>query len=179
MQYKFLIWSLGTIILALVIHISAILAIPYLTENDAWRRLQNYTDANQMRVIGQMDISNQLWAFHVPDMRYALCRYDITLGPVQVDFVLLRGYWSIAIYNEEGKNFYAADGYDFQRERNSLLLLGPEHSPEDDVALPINVPSNNGLVLIRASLDNKMQEDIILETLKKAKCEQLAEKAIR
>ncbi len=173
MQLKFIVSSAIILILALIIHISAVLAIPYLTENDALKRLQNYADINQMRVLSEMEPSNQLWAFHVPDMRFAVCRYDVTRGPVQIDFVLLRGYWSVALYNDDGKNYYAADGYDLLRERASLLLLGPEHILNNENALPINVPSAKGLVLIRAPLDHELQSDLVVDALNKAKCEQL------
>ena len=171
MQLKFFISTAIILILAFIIHISAVLAIPYLTENDALRKLQNYVDVNQMRVLGEMDPSNQLWAFHVPDMRFAICRYDVSRGPVQVDFVLLRGYWSVSLYDSDGKNYYAADGFDFLRERTSLLLLGPDHVYSEENVLPINVPSTKGLVLIRASLDSSLQEDLVGDALNKAKCE--------
>ena len=174
MQLKFIISGAIVIVLALIVHISAVLAIPFLTENGALKRLHNFTDVNQIRVLGVMEPSNQLWAFHVPDMRFAVCRFDVTRGPVQIDFVLLRGYWSVALYDETGKNYYAADGYDLLRERSRLLLLGPEHIVIDQDALPITVPSPTGLMLLRAPLDHDLQSGLVMDALNKAKCEQLA-----
>lgn len=173
MRPYYMTWALATLLLALVVHISAVLAIPYLSENDAWKRLVNHTEVNQMKVIERLEETNQLWAFRAPDMKYAICRYDVTQAPVQVDFVLLRGYWSVALYDVEGHNFYAADGFDLVRERSSLLLLGPDDIKSDEDALPISVPSSTGLLVLRAPVDNQVMEEAVTKALSRAKCEQL------
>ena len=166
-------WGLATLVLALIVHFSSVLAIPSLSENDAWRRLLAHTDRNQMRVISGVEETNQLWAFHAPDTKYAICRFDLTNGPVRVDFQLLRGYWSVAIYDDESRNFYAADGYDLLRSSMSLMLLGPDHAQETESALPISVPSDQGLVVIRAPVDHHVMVDFVESVLEKATCQQL------
>lgn len=163
-------WAAATIVLALIVHISTVLAIPYLSENDAWRRLKERTKPNQMEIITQLEEGNKLWAFHAPDIKYAICRYDVTRDPVRVDFELMRGVWSIALYDDQGRNFYAADGFDLLRERMSLFLLGPDHIKVDDQGLPIAVPSLQGLAVIRAPVDNQVQKKHVLELLDKAQC---------
>lgn len=164
-------WGAATIILTLIVHISVVLAIPYLSENDAWRRLINFTEPNQMRVLEKLDENNQLWAFHAPDIKYAVCRYDITRAPVRIHFTMLRGFWSVALYDDEGRNFYAADGFDLLRSQMSLILLGPDDIKGDDISLPIKVPSEQGLIVLRAPVDNQVMAPKILELLKSAKCE--------
>lgn len=163
-------WICATIVLALIVHISSVLAIPFLSENDAWRRLQQSTKPNQMQIIRELDEGNQLWAFHAPDIKYGICRYDVSRDPVRVDFELLRGVWSVALYDDQGRNFYAADGYDLLRERMSLFLLGPDHIKVDDQGLPIAVPSTQGLIVIRAPVDNKVIEAKVHALLDNAQC---------
>ncbi len=163
-------WVGATIVLALIVHISTVLAIPYLSENDAWRRLQQRTKPNEMQIIKKLDEGNQLWAFHAPDIKYAICRYDVTRDPVRIDFELMRGVWSIALYDDQGRNFYAADGFDLLRERMSLFLLGPDHIKVDDQGLPITVPSLQGLAVIRAPVDNQVQLKRVSVLLDKAQC---------
>ena len=175
MNNRYVLWAAATTILALIIHFCAVLSIPYLSENDAWKRLLNHSQANQMVLVDQLDEANKLWNFHATDVKYAICHYDITRGPVQVDFELFRGYWSVAIYDLEGKNFYAADGYDLLRRESSLLLLGPEQIKGNIEALTITVPDSEGILVIRAPIDNGVLESSALEMLKRAKCEQLPE----
>ena len=163
-------WGLATLILALIVHFSSVLAIPFLSENDAWRRLASKIKNNQMQVIKTVEESNQLWAFHAPDTKYAICRFDLSQGPVQVDFQLLRGYWSVAIYDDESRNFYAADGYDLLRSSMSLILLGPDHAHEGEAALPISVPTEQGLLVIRAPVDHHLMEDSVISILEKTTC---------
>lgn len=169
MNFNSFIWGLATLILALIVHISAVLGIPYLSENDAWRRLLNFTEPNQMRVLETLN-DNQLWAFHAPDIKYAVCRYDITRAPVRVDFTILRGFWSVALYDNQGRNFYAADGFDLLRPRMSLILLGEDDVREGDRSLPIKVPSEQGLVVLRAPIDSQVMAPKTLELLKEAEC---------
>ncbi|GJM01773.1 MAG: DUF1254 domain-containing protein [Rhodomicrobium sp.] len=173
MNNHYITWALATVILSLVVHISAVLAIPYLSENDAYKRLYAFTEVNQMKVVEKITPENQLWTFHPPDMKFAVCRYDLTKAPVQVDFVLLRGYWSVALYDDEGRNFYAADGFDLRRERSSLLLLGPDDIKTDEDALPISVPTMSGILVLRAPVDNQVMAPLVDKALSKAKCEQL------
>lgn len=173
MKARYLLWGAATCFLALIIHFSAVLAIPYLSEFDAWKRLEKNTEANQMLVVDSVEDANRLWAFHAPDIKYAICRYDVSKGPVQVDFALLRGYWSVSIYDTEGKNFYAADGYDLLREETSLVLLGPDHIRGKNQALPITVPDPEGLVVLRAPVDNQVFEETVSAALRRATCQQL------
>ncbi len=173
MNINTLTWAAATLLLSLIVHISMVLAIPYLSENDAWRRMLNFTQANEMLVIKDLKEGNQLWAFHAPDIKYAICRYDITRAPVLVNFKILRGYWSVAIYDDEGRNFYAADGFDLLRPEMSLMLLGSDDVKKNENALPIMVPTDQGIVVIRAPLDNQVLKSQVFDTLNQAKCEQL------
>ena len=173
MTIRHILWGAATLILALIIHFCAVLAIPHVSENDAWKRLYNLTKVNEMLVVDTIEEANRLWAFHAPDMSFALCRYDVTTGPVRVDFELLRGYWSVARYDPDGKNFYAADGFDFLRQETSLLLLGPDHIKGDNDALPINVPTEEGLLVLRAPFDNPVLKDTVNAMLKRSKCDQI------
>lgn len=173
MNNQYLAWAFATLILSLVVHISAVLAIPYLSEKDAYKRLIDFTEVNQMRVVDRFEETDKLWAFHPPDMKIAVCRYDVTKAPVQVEFSLLRGYWSVALYDNLGRNFYAADGYDLQRERSSLLLLGPDDIKTDEDALPITVPTMSGILVLRAPVDNEVMAPRVLRALSRSKCEQL------
>lgn len=173
MTMRSITWGVATLVLALIVHFSSVIAIPSLSENDAWRRLLAQTTHNQMQVIKDVAATNQLWAFHAPDTKFAICRFDLSNGPVRVDLQLLRGYWSVAIYDDESRNFYAADGYDLMRPAMSLMLLGPDHAQEADDALPISVPSYEGLVVIRAPLDSQLMEDTVIAVLEKATCTEI------
>ena len=179
MTIRHILWGSATVILALIIHFCAVLAIPLVSENDAWKRLQNFTKVNEMLIVNSVTEANRLWAFHAPDMSFAICRYDVTKGPVQVDFELLRGYWSIAIYDPDGKNFYAADGFDFVRQETSLLLLGPDHIKGDNDALPINVPNEEGLLVLRAPFDNPVMKKTVINMLNRAKCDQIQVETVK
>lgn len=179
MTIRHILWGAATVILALIIHFCAVLTIPLVSEKDAWKRLQNFTEVNEMLVVKDVMEANRLWAFHAPDMKYAICRYDVTKGPVQVDFELLRGYWSVAIYNPDGKNFYAADGFDLLRQETSLLLLGPDHIKGDNESLPINVPSVEGLLVVRAPFDNSVMKKTVVDMLNRSKCDQIQVESVK
>ena len=57
-----------------------------------------------------------------PDVRYAVCRYDLSKGPVRLRAQIADGLWLIAFYTPLGENFYAVVGADMKQSEVDLII---------------------------------------------------------
>ena len=71
-----------------IIHIVATLVIPQFATAGGVKRLAGTLPANRMQVLPQTSAENQPVPFVGPDVRLAVCRYDVTDGPVNVSAML-------------------------------------------------------------------------------------------
>ncbi|MGE0701981.1 MAG: hypothetical protein AB7O57_22985, partial [Hyphomicrobiaceae bacterium] len=87
-----------TALLALVaggiIHISATLVVPQLARASAFQRLSEVLPVNRMRVLPPVDADTQPLPYLGPDVRIAVCRYDVGDGPVSVTVSLPDRGWT-------------------------------------------------------------------------------------
>lgn len=142
-----------------ILHILATLATPSLTAASAFARLKKELPANTMVVLSPLAPDKQMLPYLPADARYAMCRFDMAKGPVQVAATLPDAGWSLALYTPQGDNFYVATGTQGQRSDLSVLLvstddrfmgLTPEARgvPADRVA-SLPVAARQGLAIVR------------------------------
>lgn len=151
-------WVVAGLLLGGILHILAVLTMPERADGTAMARIANAAEVNVATVLPPVRPGNQLFAYMAPDVRYVLCRYDISKDPVAVRTPLLDPFWSIALYDAHGENFYTITGADLQRREAELIL-----APSDDgssalpfgndaptTAITVSVPERTGVLVIRA-----------------------------
>jgi uncharacterized membrane protein len=74
---KTLYWSIAGLILGAILHISYVLAAPHLSGGTAWRQLSPQLPINEMKVLAPVKPGAQPLPFMAPDVRYAMCRFDL------------------------------------------------------------------------------------------------------
>lgn len=162
-----------------IIHISATLMMPQLATASSVQRLADQLPLNRMRVLPPSTAGSQLLPFIGPDVRMAVCRYDVTDGPIKVTAVLPDKGWTVSLYTLQGDNFYALPSQDFRRlevgfqlvpqaERYlSIFSLG--RSAETN-ASQVAVPQMQGLIVIRAPLHGRAFQSEAEALLSRAQC---------
>ena len=142
-----------------ILHILATLAAPSLTTTTAYARLKQL-QANTMHVLPPLAPDTQPLPFLGADARYALCRFEAARTPVALKVSLPGKGWTLALYSNEGDNFYVAAGADGRRTDLSLLLVtsderftgvSPEargQTGERQTTLPIT--TSQGIAVLRA-----------------------------
>ena len=166
------------------IHICIILILPYVSQGDAWNRLSDAGEINQLAILPDISSDNRPFAFMAPDVRYAACRYDLEQGPVQLRSPLPNNLWSIALYSRYGENYYLISGRDVQSKAINLLVVNDktidnEKQAEQEAAqnsnsalreITVSAPTKKGIILIRAPVPYPAYEKQVFEQLKKALC---------
>lgn len=149
------------VVLAGLIHVIAVLTLPMLAPRDAQARLAALGPANTMIQLPPPAPGSQVMPMMAPDVRYAVCRYDLSDGPVRLRAEIANELWLIAFYTPLGENFYAVVGADMKQPEVDLIIATADQtvaevgvdSPEAfDNVVVVSSPVVEGIALIRAPL---------------------------
>lgn len=144
-----------------IVHIAATLLVPQLATRGAVQVLLTDLPVNKMQVLPPVSAQKQLLPFMNPDTRLAVCRYDISGGPVTIKALLPEKGWSLDLYTPNGDNFYAIPAQDLRRAEVSFVLVPPTERSRGFINFgrltemkvsEITVPQSQGLVVVRATL---------------------------
>ena len=171
-------WLVAALFCAGIIHVLAVLGVPYLASRDAWARLSKISLDNRMYVL-PVAASDTPLPFMAPDIGYAFCRFDLTEKNVLVETGLGDATWSIAVSTRYGENFYFITGAEAKRRSLRLLLVprsrlaeeaSTEISLEGEEQIIVIVPSMEGLVVLRAPIRGPSFAAETVGALQGAKC---------
>lgn len=171
----------AVVLLACLIHIVVVLSVPYLASRNAWSRLSRLGETNRLLVLPPPSPTHQSIPFMAPDVRYAICRYDLSEGPVRLSTDIPDDLWLIAFYTPRGDNFYTISGGDIKRTRVEILITTTaepvletaiDGSEESDDLVTVAAPNETGLIMIRAPLHASAYAPRTELALSKASCGQ-------
>lgn len=167
---------LAGVLLGGIVHVCATLATPSLSSGHAYQLLHEKLPLNRMLVLPPQAPGRQLLPYLPPDMLYAMCRYDLSNGPVAVTAVVADAGWALSLHTPHGANFYVLPGQPLRRTEVSLLLVpsGPDPSPgprrDGQTDTPITSPTLQGLVVLRGPLRGLAWAAEAEATLRRASC---------
>lgn len=151
----------AAILLAGVIHVAAVLGMPHLAPSNAWERLAALVETNEVLVLPVAAPEHQSLPLMAPDVRYAVCRFDITEGPVRLNTPILEDFWMIAFYTAAGENFYTISGAELKRDKIEFVIstkkeaifeVGANILDDIDDLVVVASPERTGIAVIRAPL---------------------------
>jgi len=174
-------WQLvvASVLLIGIVHICATLAAPVFSSGHAYQLLRDKLPPNRMVVLPPQAPARQLLPYLPPDMLYAMCRYDLTGGPVAVTAVVADAGWALSLHSPRGGNYYVLPGQQQRRTEVSLLVVpsGPDaaliprrESPTDS---HIASPTLEGLIVVRGPLRGLAWAAETEATLRRATCTQV------
>lgn len=180
---RYLPWIVGGAILGGIIHIVAVLVLPGYATGDAWHRLARFGGFNQLHILPTATPFGQAIADMDPALEYAICRFDISEGPLRIDAVVPPVYWSVAIYDRNAGNYYTLNnrsaGGDTVRlwvaDQEQILQILPD-TPADAVAsvpdiLLVKSPERYGLAILRAMVPDESLRQTAIEALQASDCQ--------
>jgi uncharacterized membrane protein len=146
------------IVLGGVVHLVSVLALPRIATQDAYSRLAPLTRLNAITPLPQIDPGNAPMPFLDPAFAIAICRYDLSGGPIKLSVPVSQAYTSVSFYTRGEIAYYAINDRSAGRKVIELdLMTSAQHGelPEDeDVTaadrLIIDSPSTTGLIVVKA-----------------------------
>ncbi len=158
-DYSILLWVIGCLLVAGIVHVSTILMMPRFAEKDAFAQFGGSTDG--MTLLPDA-AQKQSIPFQDPSAVLAVCRYDLDKGPTRVRYVAGDNLVTFSFHDRTGRIFYSTTDRAALRGRIDVLLLNPQqldtieaNDPEDQTPqeLRLVTPTREGYVLVRSIAD--------------------------
>jgi len=146
------------VLLGLVVHLVSVLALPKIASQDAYSRLTPLTKLNAVTQLAPADPGNTLMPYLDPAFAVAICRYDLSGGPLKLRVPVSQAYTSVSFYTRNELAYYAINDRSAGKKVIELdLMTQAQHDdlPEDEEVtaadrLIIDSPSTTGLILLKA-----------------------------
>lgn len=151
-------WILGALLLGGIVHLSTVLAMPQAATQDAYSRLAQFTPVNAVVPLDAPSATNATMPFMDPAFAVAICRYDLSAGPLKLNAPLSQAYTSVTFYTRNSVAYYAINDRAAGRRAIELDLMTEEQHaqvPEEENVtaadrLIIELPTHRGLIVLRA-----------------------------
>lgn len=166
-----------------VVHICATFAVPVLGSGTAYLQLRDTLPLNRMVVLPLPAPGRQLLPYLPPDNLYAMCRYELTGGPVTVTAEVADQAWVLSLHTPRSDNFYVLPGDQLRRSEVSFLVVpsGDRIISEGVLAqrrasgtdTQVASPSLEGLIVLRAPLRGLAWQAQTEAILRRSSCTQV------
>jgi uncharacterized membrane protein len=171
----------AALILGGVIHITFTLWVATFGRNPTFERLRGELPANRAVVLPPGDARTAAVPYLAPDMQYAMCRYDLSAGPVTLQASLPDPGWSLTVHTPQGDNFYAISAAKDKPTSLTFEIVWTADPPlrgdgiaSDVTSTRLNSPTQQGLVIVRAPLRGLAWSGLTQTELAATKCEPAA-----
>jgi uncharacterized membrane protein len=155
---RWLLWLLAGVLLGGIVHLVAVLILPNTATQDAYSRFAPIAPVNTVTPVPPPTPQNEVMPFMDPAIAAAVCRYDLSTGPVKLTVPVSPAYTSVSFYTRRSVAYYAINDRAAGRRLIELQLMTAAQRadlPEDeDVTaadrLIVESPSITGLILLKA-----------------------------
>jgi len=155
---RLLLWTLAGVLLGGIVHLSSVLVLPRTATQDAYSRLEPVTPVNAVTPLPAPAPDNTVLPFMDAAFAVAVCRYDLSGGPLKLITPVGQAYMSATFYTRYSIPYYAINDRAAGRRTVELELMTAEQRsqlPEDEEVtaadrLIVESPTLTGLVMLRA-----------------------------
>lgn len=180
-RFNFTATVLAVIFLAVIIHIIVILSIPKNVKHSAYGDVTQYGPDRQFNLLPDVRPGAEPLPGLDPAMKHAICRFQLSDGPVYFDADIPVPFWSIGIFNEAGETVYSLNNRTAGADRLAMLLITPEqlailreNPPENlEDLIVIETPEINGLALLRAFVPHPTRSKPVEQAMDSALCDRV------
>ena len=153
-------WVAVVAALAVILHLSAVWAIPRVAMSAAMNKLGGDGALNVFTHWGAPTDQSRAVVRPSPDLAYSICILDLSAGPVRIEVPASAPYTSLALYSSITDNYYVRnnrqDGGLAEGETIRLLVAATGDMPADlpDGIEAVTAPTEKGLALVRRVIEN-------------------------
>lgn len=155
---RWLLLLLGGALLGGVVHLATVIILPRTATQDAYARLTSIAPVNTVVALPIPSPEKAIMPFMDPAFASAVCRYDLSEGPLKLTVPVSPAYTSVSFYTRYDVAYYAINDRAAGRRIIELDLMTTaqhEQVPEDEEItaadrLIVESPTPTGLIAIRA-----------------------------
>jgi uncharacterized membrane protein len=153
-------WVAAVFIVAGIVHIVSILAMPRLAPKDAWSRMSRLAPLHRTTLLPPAAPGPSAAPFEDPALAEAVCVYDLAAGPVRLRAELPADDLTLLSFHARfGQIYYSMTDRSATRGKLDVLIVTQQqldaveaNDSEDELPeeLRILAPTRQGFVLVRA-----------------------------
>jgi len=155
---RWLLLILGGVLLGGIVHLATVIILPRTATQDAYARLTPIVPVNTVVALPAPTPEKAVMPFMDPAFASAVCRYDLSQGPLKLTVPVSPAYTSVSFYTRNDVAYYAINDRAAGRRVIELdLMTTAQHDqvPEDEEVtaadrLIVESPTVTGLIAIRA-----------------------------
>jgi uncharacterized membrane protein len=175
---RWLLLLCGGALLGGIVHLATIMILPRTATQDAYSRLARNAPVNIMTAVHAPAPESAPMPFMDPAFASAVCRYDLSQGPLKLSVPVSLAYTSVSFYTRYDVAYYAInDRAAGQRVIELNLMTVEQHNqmPEDEEItaadrLIVESPTLTGLIAVRALAPEPGLMPMAQRTIAAAKC---------
>ena len=169
---------LGGVLLGGIVHLATVIIVPRTATQDAYARLTSIAPVNTVVALPAPTPEKAVMPFMDPAFASAVCRYDLSQGPLKLTVPVSPGYTSVSFYTRYDVAYYAINDRAAGRRIIELdLMTTAQHDqvPEDEEVtaadrLIVESPTLTGLIAIRALAPEPGLMRVAQSTVAASKC---------
>jgi uncharacterized membrane protein len=155
---RWLLLLVGGALLGGIVHLATIIILPRTATQDAYSRMSRNAPVNTVVALNAPTPEAAPMPFMDPAFASAVCRYDLSDGPLKLNVPVSPAYTSVSFYTRYDVAYYAINDRAAGRRIIELDLMTTEQRsqmPEDEEVtaadrLIVESPTTTGLIAIRA-----------------------------
>nr|WP_321457702.1 DUF1254 domain-containing protein [uncultured Cohaesibacter sp.] len=170
----------AALIVAAIIHIATIFALPYFAENDIGHRALQLGPLNRVHVISDPVEATELSADLDPTFAYGLCRADVSNSPVMLKGRLPSDFWSLDYVDQRGRSQFSLTNQISGSNVNAVLatkgqqrLISEQPDLVDETAIVISATHPKGILLVRVMVSSERDRSDIAQAIQNLSCKPL------
>jgi uncharacterized membrane protein len=169
----------GGALLGGIVHLATIIILPRTATQDAYSRLSPIAPVNSVTALPEPTPEKAVMPLMDPAFASAICRYDLSQGPMKLTVPISLAYTSVSFYTDRDVAYYAINDRSAGRRAIELdLMTAAQHNemPEDENItaadrLIVESPTLTGLIAIRALAPDSGLMPMAKRTVGGARCQ--------
>jgi len=179
---RWLLLLLGGVLLGGIVHLATIIILPRTATQDAFSRLTPIAPVNTVVQLPDPSPEKAVMPYMDPAFASAVCRYDLTDGPLKLSVPVSIAYTSVSFYTDHDIAYYAINDRSAGRRAIELdLMTVDQHEamPENENVtaadlLIVESPTPTGLIAIHALAPEPGLRPKVKAAIAGAKCSQFS-----
>lgn len=175
---RWLLLFFGGALLGGIVHLATVIIMPRTATQDAYSRLSGIAPVNTVTALPAPSPERAPMPFMDPAFASAVCRYDLSQGPLKLTVPVSLAYTSVSFYTRYNVAYYAINDRAAGRRVIELeLMTVAQHNQlteEEDVTaadrLIVESPTLTGLIAIRALAPEPGLMPMAQSTIANAQC---------
>jgi uncharacterized membrane protein len=176
---RWLLWLLAGALLGGIVHLVTVLILPRAATHDAYARLSAIAPVNSVVAVPAPTPQDAVIPFMDPAFAAAVCRYDLSEGPLKLTVPVNTAYTSVSFYTRRGVAYYAINDRAAGRRVIELDLMTSAQRnslPDDEEVtaadrLIVESPTQTGLIMMRALAPEAGLMPVARNAVAQARCQ--------